>query len=103
MLIYIDNEYKCHIENNDNFTSIEVPFFDNKCQTFIEGYRYIPEGQQWTNEKGEVFIGEMISPCQKLSILKKAQLEYENEQLKIQNAAYESALSEIEEALGITK
>lgn len=40
-MIYVDSEYRCHTTNPDgNFREVEHPFFDNKCQTFVEGYCY---------------------------------------------------------------
>lgn len=35
MVIYLDNEYKCHLINDGTMLKIETPFFDGKCQTFI--------------------------------------------------------------------
>lgn len=76
--IYIDSDYKCHTSNPDGeYREIETDFFDGKCETFVEGYRYIPDGENWTNENGIVFSGEMISPWKKYSILQAAQAEYE--------------------------
>lgn len=101
MIIYIDNEYKCYTEEAEGLQRIETDCFNDKCKEFIEGYRYLPEGEEWTREDGTTFYGLMISPWKDYNILEKAQMRYEIEQLKIQNAEYESALSEIEEALGV--
>lgn len=39
--VYIDHEYKCHTENIDgDFREVQDPFFDSKCETFVEGYCY---------------------------------------------------------------
>ena len=80
--IYIDSDFICHVENADGRREIETDFFDGKCNTFIEGYRYIPEGETWTRSDGEVFSGLMISPAKDYSLLMMAQ------------SAYEEALSE---------
>lgn len=104
MQIYIDinNNYKCYSTNSDNILlPYETNFFDDKCDTFIEGYQCIPIGYEWIRDDGEIFIGEMIAPLVDYIELEKAQLKYENEQLKIQNSEYESALTEIEQALGV--
>lgn len=77
MLIYIDRDYKCHVENDGTMREFDVPFFDNKCDGFIRGYRYIPAGETWTREDGEIFNGEMISPWKDYAGLYIAQLEYE--------------------------
>lgn len=40
MTVYVDKEYKCHVLNDGNMSAVEDPFFDGKCDTFIEGYCY---------------------------------------------------------------
>lgn len=98
MNIYIDKECKCHISNPDGaFRQFDVPFFDGKCQTFIEGYRYCPEDESYTREDGEVFSGECFVPWKPYSELDAAQRQHERQML----ADYESALAEIEVALGV--
>ena len=62
MNIYIDVEFKCHTTNPDGaFREIETSFFDGKCDTFIEGYRFVPDGETWTRSNGTIFHGEIIS------------------------------------------
>jgi hypothetical protein len=99
MKFYIDTELKCHIDNPDGaFREFHDPFFDSKCQTVVEGYRYKPEGENWTREDGAVFSGaKMIAPWKDYSELDAAQREYERQQI----AEYEKALAEIEAALGV--
>lgn len=99
MTIYIDADFKCHASNPDDiYTAVETEFFDGKCATYIEGYRFVPAGAAWTRPDGVVFQGEMIAPCKDWRELDAAQRDYEREQL----AAYEQALSEIEAALGVS-
>lgn len=93
MIIYIDYNYKCHISNDGTMREFDVPFFDDKCDAFIEGYRYVPINETWTRDDNMEFKGEMISPWKPYSQLYEAQLEYEVEQYKI-------AMTEIEIALG---
>jgi hypothetical protein len=82
MKIYIDTECKCHTTNpNGTFREFDVPFFNGKCQTFIEGYRYCPEGENYAWENGEVFYGECIVPWKPYSALDSAQREYERAKL----------------------
>ena len=82
MIIYIDSDFKCHTTNiNSLYTEITTNFFDDKCDTFIEGYRFIPSGESWIREDGEVFNGEMISPWKPYAELNSAQQEYEKQQL----------------------
>lgn len=77
MRIYIDNDCKCHVSPGEGLTAVETDFFDGKCRQFIEGYRFVPAGQSWTREDGEVFHGEMIAPAEDSRILEAAQSAYE--------------------------
>ena len=106
MMIYIDSEFKCHASDDGTMTAVETDVFDGKCDTYVEGYRFIPAGQTWTRADGVVFTGEMIAPWKPWAELDAAQREYEREQYQTvvaQNAEYESALTEIETALGVNK
>lgn len=94
MKIYIDSEYKCHVSNDGTMREFDLPFFDGKCQTFVEGYRYVPSGERWVKPNGEFFRGEMISAWKDYNTLEKAQMQYEL-------AQYETALKAIETALGV--
>ena len=69
MTIYIDSDYKCHVTDDGTRRAFELPFFDSKCAEFVEGYRYVPSGETWTRAHGQVFAGEMISPCENYSQL----------------------------------
>lgn len=81
MKIYIDSDFKCHAANDGTMTAVETSFFDGKCQTFVEGYRFVPEGSTWTREDGQVFRGEMIAPWKDYAILDVLQRIYELELL----------------------
>lgn len=78
--IYIDSEFKCHVSPGSGYTSVETDAFDGKCDTYIEGYRFIPSGQTWARADGVVFTGEMIAPWKPWAELDAAQREYEREQ-----------------------
>ena len=69
MTVFIDNDYKCHVTDDGTRRAFELPFFDSKCAEFVEGYRYVPSGETWTRADGQVFAGEMISPCENYSQL----------------------------------
>ena len=98
-MIYIDSDYKCHTTNPDGlYPAVETDFFAGKCDTYIEGYRFIPAGESWTRSDGAVFSGAMLAPWKDWRELDAAQRAYERELL----AQYEQALSEIEAALGVT-
>lgn len=84
--------------------AVETGFFDGKAPGYIEGYRFIPAGHSWTGEDGTVYLGEAAFPVTDWEALDKIQRVYEREQhqaLVEQNAEYETAMSEIEEALGV--
>lgn len=91
--IYIDSEFKCHVTSGEGLTPIETDAFDDKCDAYIEGYRFIPAGQTWTRADGMVFTGEMIAPWKSWAELDAAQREYEREQY----TALLSKLSEVYE------
>jgi hypothetical protein len=95
--IYIDSDFKCHTVNDDTMTAVETDFFDGKCDAFVEGYRFVPSGESWTRSDGVIFHGEMITPWKDYAELDAAQRDYERQLL----ADYESAMAEIEKALGV--
>ena len=95
MKIYIDSDYKCHVLPAGDRREFDVQFFDGKCQTFIEGYRYVPYGEEWTRADGEVFRGEMIAPWKPYTELYIAQLEYEAAQLRTELEDADNALNEL--------
>lgn len=106
MIIYLDSDFKCHIRNDGTLIAMETAAFDGKCDTYIEGYRFVPGGKTWVREDGVEFAGEMIAPWKPWAELDAAQREYEGERyaaVAAQNAEYEAALSEIETALGVTE
>ena len=95
--IYLDADWKCHICDDGTMTAVETAAFDGKCNTYIEGYRFVPAGKTWVREDGTVFTGEMVAPWKPWDELEEAQREYERQLV----AEYEAALQEIEEALGV--
>ena len=98
MVVYLDSDFKCHVTDDGTMTAVETDFFDGKCDAYMEGYRFVPAGAVWTRSDGAVFHGEMITPWKDWLDLDEAQRDYERHQL----AEYESALSEIEAALGVS-
>lgn len=95
MTIYVDSDYKCHVSNDGTMREFDVSHFDGKCDEYIEGYRYVPEGETWTRADGVEFCGEMISPWKPYEQLHKAQLEYDVERLKAELADADEALAEL--------
>lgn len=102
MAIYIDNEFKCYTSDAAGRKEVELSefaaeFFDGKSNDFIEGYRYVPQGETWTRKDGKVFEGEMISPWKNALQLERIQAEYEREQL----AQTKAELADADAALAI--
>ena len=82
MTIYIDSDYKCYVSPGEGVTAVETNAFDGKCRQFIEGYRFVPAGQSWTREDGQVFTGEMVAPWRDYEILAEFQEVAQEEQDK---------------------
>lgn len=97
MTIYIDSDYKCYVSAAEGRRAVETNFFDGKCSEWIESFRFVPAGETWTREDGEVFTN-MVAPWKDLGNAYAAQAAY----VTAQNAQYEAALTEIEAALGVT-
>lgn len=97
MTIYIDSDYKCYVSASDGRRAIEVNDFNGKCPEWIESYRFVPEGETWTREDGEVFTN-MAAPWKDLGEAYAAQAAY----VTAQNTQYEAALTAIENALEVT-
>ena len=87
--IYIDSDFKCHISNDGTMIAVETDFFDGKCNTYIEGHRFVPQGESWTRADGVVFEGEMVTSWKADDELDEAQREYERAQLADMKAALE--------------
>ena len=76
--IYLNKDFQCSVtEKSDTVQSIETDAFDGKCNAYVEGYRFIPAGRQWTREDGIVFAGEMIAPFKDYTQLEMVQKLYE--------------------------
>lgn len=92
--IYLDNDFKCHTVDDGTTTAVETDFFDGKCDTFIEGYRFIPSGESWTRSDGMVFRGEMVAPWKPYTGLVAAQEQYERDNAELQ-AAYQEGVNSV--------
>lgn len=79
--VYLDSNFKCHTSDDGTMMAIETDFFDDKCDAFIEGYRFVPNGESWEREDGRIFYGEMISPWKDYAQLDSAQRDYERQLL----------------------
>ena len=82
MTIYIDSDCRCHTSPADGLVTVETDAFDGKCGRVIEGYRFVPTGETWTREDGQVFHGEMVAPWRDYGILSEFQEVAQEEQAK---------------------
>ena len=81
-MIYIDDEFKCHTTNPDGtYREIKTNIFSGIPTAFVECFRYIPVGESWTREDGEVFNGEMATPWIDLTEMDAKERKHEREQL----------------------
>lgn len=97
MTIYIDDDYKCYVSAAEGRRTIETNEFGGKCDEWIESFRFVPAGETWTREDGEVFTN-MTAPWKDLGEAYAAQAAY----VTAQNRQYEAALTAIENALEVT-
>lgn len=91
--IYLDSEFRCHITNDGTMTAVETAFFEDKCEYFTEGYRFIPAGESWTRSDGIVFTGEMVAPWKPYEELAAAQTQYERDMAELEFAYREGVNS----------
>lgn len=82
MKIFLDDEYKCHISNDGTMHEIEIDFFDGKCAAYVEGYRFIPNGERWVQPNGVIIRGEAALPWRDYSQLAAAQSGYDEADVK---------------------
>ena len=90
--IHLDVDFKCHTSEGEGMIAVETEAFDGKCNTFIEGYRFVPNGAIWTREDGVVFHGEMIAPWKPYNEMEAAQAQYERDTADLQ-AAYQEGVN----------
>ena len=96
MIVYLDTDFKCHTSDPDGtYTALETDFFSDKCQTYIEGYRFVPTGAVWTRSDGVIFRGEMIAPWKPWQELDAAQREYERQRVSELEAENETLLNDM--------
>ena len=90
MKIYVNpNTFECHTTNPDGtYLEYKTPFFDGKCETFIEAHLCVPPGYSCTRSDGETFTGEMITPFKDSREFEGVQREYDIQML----AMYEESL-----------
>lgn len=81
-MFYIDEKFKCHASNPDGaYRKIDKDLFKGMCDEFIEGHRFVPEGESYVGEDGTVYTGEMKTVWKDYNELDAAQREYERKKL----------------------
>ena len=78
--IYVEPvTFYCHTTQNDDGTLIPVETneFNGKCDDYIKGFRFVPDGHTWIRDDGKKFNGKMKSPWKPYAELDEAQREYE--------------------------
>lgn len=92
MIIYLDNDYRCHVYDDGSMRAYETDFFEGKCKTYIECFRLVPAGEIWVRKDGKAFgpQGTMIAPWKEGYL--EAQAAYEQAQLEA-IAAYEEGVN----------
>lgn len=76
-VIYLDSEFRCSRSDPGGTTQVTTDFFAGKCDKYVEGFRYVPEGETWVRPDGQQFRGLMIAPWEDLAILRAYQEQYE--------------------------
>lgn len=92
MIVYIDDDFKCHVSDDGTMKAIETDLFDGKCNEFIEGFRLVPEGNSWTRSDGETFE-DMSAPWKNYDELVAAQAQYERMMAETEEAYREGVNS----------
>ena len=83
MTIYLDSEFICHLTDDGTRQAVETDFFDGKAKAYIEGFRYVPEGETWIRSDGAEFSGVMIAPAVDYAMLEIIQKQYEEDQAQM--------------------
>lgn len=97
--IYIDSEFRCHLTDIGGLQAVETDVFDGKCDKYIEGYRFVPEGQIWTRDDGVQFTGQMVSPYKDYDILAAYQEQYQEDGEAVEQAqVLQSQMAELDVA-----
>ena len=77
MKIYLDSDFRCHLTDGGGMRMIETDEFDGKCTAYVEGYRFVPDGESWVREDGVVFRGKLVMAVEDYDLLKRFQAQHE--------------------------
>lgn len=81
MIVYLDEDFHCHIQNSKTMLKVESSFFDEKCKLFIESWQYIPEGYSWTRDDGLIITGPTYICIDNSSVIYVLQTQYEIDEI----------------------
>ncbi len=97
--IYLSKNFKCSLtENDDTLRTVHTTIFDGKCRAYIEGMRFIPEGESWKSKDGVVYVGEMAVPFVDFKILDAVQSAFEDA-LSEAESLYKQSITNLETAI----
>ena len=94
MRFYLDENYKCHKNDVGNCRVFESRYFDGKADAVIEGYMFVPGGEE-AILNGETVIGRLFTHWKPWHELDAAQRAYEREQLEAVKRENEELLSDL--------
>lgn len=77
MTIYIDRNNRCHLDPAPDRTQIKTDFFEGKCQEFVEGYCFRPDGGKIALPDGTELDSGAIYPWKPYEQLAQYQAIYE--------------------------
>lgn len=60
--IYINQDYLCSLSAKDGYKAVETNLFDNISDFAVNYFRYIPNGETWTDKKGNSYRGAFLFP-----------------------------------------
>lgn len=89
MTIYLDSDFRCHLQDDGTRMAVETEAFEGKCEAFVSAYHYIPSGYSWQHQSGIIYNGLAIIADADYSVLARIQEQYEYDQeqsVDMQNA-----------------
>ena len=62
MTVYLDSDYKIHLEPGEGLREITKEELDPFLSETLANYRLVPEGETWARGDGTEFQGFMLAP-----------------------------------------
>ena len=60
MIVYIDDDFKCHADPADDREQVETDMIADGSD--MSNVRFVPPGRTWTRDDGVQFSGAMVAP-----------------------------------------